>query len=105
MNKDQELLMHAAKAAGYALTQWPDEDFIRAQVEEFRWPKWNPLESDGDAFRLAVRCAQLFGFYRFMRRWMVCMAEEAGSAADPYAASRMAIVRAAAALSELGATE
>ena len=29
---------------------------------------------DGDALRLAVKCAQLFGFYRFLRAWIAAMA-------------------------------
>lgn len=56
---DRELLELAAKAAGKDLTQWKwlrgggfwwhdDEGFITSN-------KWNPLEVDGDALRLAVK--------------------------------------------------
>jgi hypothetical protein len=55
MMSDRELLELAAKAAGYELTQWPDEDFLRAEVEPNWRPKWNPLADDGDALRLAVK--------------------------------------------------
>ena len=91
---DRELLELAAKAAGYVLGKHTQKDwaFTYGGVE------WNPLTDDGDALRLAVRCAQLFGFYRFLRAWLVAMATENGNPADPYAATRRAIVRAAAEL-------
>lgn len=60
---DRELLEMAAKAAGYELTQWPDEDFVRAHMGGDWRPKWNPLTDDGDAFRLAGRMNILLGFY------------------------------------------
>ncbi len=90
---DRELLELAAKAAGLrvvavagdrGLWVWDGED------------EWNPRADDGDALRLAVRCAQRFGFYRFMRAWLIAMATEQGDPSDPYAAVRLAIVRAAA---------
>lgn len=81
---DRELLEDAAKAAGYSEPNWPPRY------------DWNPRDDDGDALRLAVRCAQLFGFYRFLRAWLVAMATEDGNSAAPLAATRLAIVRAAA---------
>lgn len=55
---DKELLELAAKAAGLILNTYPDEDFFRANhigLGEHWNPKWNPLDDDGDAFRLAVK--------------------------------------------------
>ena len=93
---DRELLELAAKAAG-----------IECEIEGFSGGRcfgtnqyneivFDPLTDDGDALRLAVKCAQLFGFYRFLRAWIAAMATENGSPSDPLAATRRAIVRAAA---------
>jgi hypothetical protein len=84
---DRELLEAAAKAAG----EWPSPEPFEHVLD-----RWNPRADDGDALRLAVRCAQRFGFYRFMRAWLIAMATEQGDPSDPYAAVRLAIVRAAA---------
>lgn len=98
MDGDRELLEKAATATGLNVCAEAchDDDglFIGTGAGDL-W-KWRPLADDGDALRLAVRMAQLYGFFRLMRRWMVCMAEEAGNPGDPYAATRRAIVRAAA---------
>ncbi len=86
---DKELLELAAKAAGIEL-KWmtqlsngvkPDEDFIS---------NWHPLTDDGDALRLAVKLGLFTGdkFYEFRSL--------------EYAATRRAIVRAAA---EIGKTK
>ena len=83
---DRELLELAAKAAG----------ITHVTPMMIKWGQWNPLTDDGDALRLAVKCAQLFGFYRFLRAWIAAMATENGSPSDPLAATRRAIVRAAA---------
>ena len=92
---DRELLELAAKAAGLLVTGIYDVSGMGETIF-VEQAAWNPLADDGDALRLAVRCAQLFGFFRFMRVWLVCMSDEAGSPSDPYAATRRAIVRAAA---------
>ena len=47
---DTELLEFAAKAAGYSF----DGYVLRNNNTEFEYSGWNPLEDDGDAFRLAV---------------------------------------------------
>ena len=47
---DTELLEFAAKAGGYSF----DGDILRNNNTEFEYSGWNPLEDDGDAFRLAV---------------------------------------------------
>ena len=93
---DREYLELAAKAAGYVL----DGTVLRNLKSDFEYDGWNPLTDDGDALRLAVKCAQLFGFYRFLRAWLIAMATENGSPADPCAATRRAIVRAAAEIGE-----
>ena len=87
---DRELLELAAKAAGL------EEAKMRIEFNQ-----WNPLTDDGDALRLAVKCAQLFGFYRFLRAWIAAMATENGSPSDPIAATRRAITRAAAGTARL----
>lgn len=49
---DRELLQKAAKAAGYSI----DEDCDRTDVRDNGGGplRWNPLEDDGDALRLAA---------------------------------------------------
>ena len=109
---DYELLELAAKAAGITCT-W--RDVIRCRIAEFQTIKytkhsgffadgkeWNPLEDDGDALRLAVKLnmsinipanskirADVISYLDLS----VCI-REIGD--DPYAATRRAIVRAAA---------
>lgn len=53
---DRELLEMAAKAAGITL-EWdgnPDE-WMPMYYESKTYCAWNPLDDDGDAFRLAVK--------------------------------------------------
>jgi hypothetical protein len=79
---DRELLELAAKAAGY----WAAEFNCPANLPR---PDWNPLTDDGDALRLAVK----------LNLWeAVCDGYQHAdsSDSDPYAATRRAIVRAAA---------
>ena len=92
---DRELLENAAKAAGISSDCFHDRydhwDKDHAPVLVGR--AWNPLSDDGDALRLAVNLrhelgtgiAQCFGIGRF---------DEYKD--DPLAATRRAIVRAAA---------
>lgn len=72
---------------------------------------WNPLTDDGDAFRLAVklRLDVLFDGFDCPNAYVEVVANEPtdmqpwaaeSMKADPYAATRRAIVRAAAAISE-----
>lgn len=100
---DRELLKAAAKAAGLS---HPDGwDWIK-NPDGF---KWNPLESDADAFRLAVALRITVQFpwddnLRTMKETH-CWTEsnypvEESHGADPAAATRRAIVRAAAALKD-----
>jgi hypothetical protein len=100
---DKELLELAAKAAGIEL-KWMtqlgngvkrDEDFIS---------NWHPLTDDGDALRLAVKLdLEILFTYNTVRalphtRGILHIENKSD---DPYAATRQAIVRAAA---EIGKT-
>jgi hypothetical protein len=97
---DRELLELAAKAAGIEFGWIHDAPRIRA---EMGWTPWNPLTNSGDAFELAVKlrltincsyddvviCGQEFTQKEvFIER----------NGEDPLAATRRAIVRAAAEL-------
>ncbi len=90
---DRELLEAAAKADGEYHGEWSG----RAGAFRIRyageWREWNPLTDDGDALRLAVR----LGLYD-LDELMVANAHDPAVdvQADPYAATRRAIVRAAA---------
>lgn len=109
MSDDRELLALAAKA--YA------DPHIKADCPEFtRWigrnedmgcdvmVRWNPLTDDGDALRLAVklnmqiwhRSTGVQGMATGLSFWDTSLVEPLDS--DPYAATRRAIVRAAAAI-------
>jgi hypothetical protein len=86
---DKTLLENAAKAAGMTVT-WDGDNppYPRASSGNGWNPAWNPLASDGDAFRLAVKlCIPVVTWIR-----------EDGT--DPCAATRRCIVRAAAAIGE-----
>ena len=103
MTPNRELLELAAKAAGVEQGADRAECGISTTDKTGRHgylPKWNPLEDDGDALRLAVKLGitayqsdhkveamhndrRNFSFVELFRN-------------DPYAATRLAIVRAAA---------
>lgn len=122
---DRELLELAAKAAGYAL-KWGETYIVgddevdctdlsyvvSGQPDEADW-LWSPLEDDGDALRLAVnlgiqiRQYPIYDTPRFAAlaceaKWSSDAERQVGAEAlvnyegDPYAATRRAIVRAAA---------
>jgi len=86
---DRELLELAAKAAGVK-AYWSDnlEDWQKDLTDPYvNKKKWNPLTDDGDAFRLAVAL-------RLMDEVPVMNSQYAS--VNPLAATRRAIVRAAA---------
>ena len=105
---DKELIAAAGKAAGIDLvpytwnkgTGWDHEGFTVAGESEY---EWNPLENNDEAFNLAVAL-----------RLVVDVGSEAAHVfnddpgvvephnGDPYAATRRAIVRQAAAMVERG---
>lgn len=100
---DREMLEAAAKAAGYLPSQnwtWSDcfgiADAFRYRLDE-DWIEWNPLEDDGDALRLAVKLeihitnSKTYAWASTLQRTATEYIES-----DPYAATRRAIVRAAA---------
>ena len=86
---DRELLELAAKAAGFV--SYDHENSLATDM----WSKgyrWNPLTDDGDALRLAVKLKfNVVPEYTWSAPW-----DNGGTLADPYAATRRAIVRAAA---------
>jgi hypothetical protein len=99
---DRELLDSAALAAGYQLGWIHDIPRVRCDPEkEFLgwpgWTPWNPLTDDGDALRLAVKLEMdvCFGANYVIVRGSV-QTPTVNNAGDPYAATRRAIVRAAA---------
>jgi hypothetical protein len=93
---DRELLELAAKAAGLTILSWPQEDYAVVQNGD-RQCGWSPLAFDSDALRLAVklRMSIVFGANYVIVDNNV-QAPTINNADDPYAATRRAIVRAAA---------
>ena len=99
MNNDRKLLEQAAKAAGIGPRRLP-----HAWPNRFDDDQWNPLTDDGDALRLAVKFSlDIIKFNKSVGVKIDPMSEyifeDYGD--DPYAATRRAIVRAAA---EIGRT-
>jgi hypothetical protein len=98
---DKELLECAAKAAGIALENVP---MMGAGLLLEKGGVWNPLEDDGDALRLAVKLRLDVLWAEHEKSVVVCndssnkelIAEKVRFTDDPYAATRRAIVRAAA---------
>lgn len=93
---DRELLEMAAKAAGYDVMRTVSGHL----VVDFK--KWNPLEDDGDAMRLAVKLSMFIAICPQDETVCVELIENEVTAdnfnGDPCAATRRAIVRAAAEL-------
>lgn len=107
---DRELLELAAKAAGLKVFwghpsscsyDWQKLYFDHG-VFDRRCPEWNPLTDDGDALRLAVnlRLGISLPVHRTIQADVISFIDSSVSiretGADPYAATRRAIVRAAA---------
>ena len=114
MNTDRELLELAAKAAGLniKMDRINAEDqfigFIVGARNTSEKVAWNPLTDDGDALRLAVKLQMMIDHVRhgYMTDNVVAVcrfpdaqgktSEYESINPDPYAATRRAIVRAAA---------
>jgi hypothetical protein len=116
---DRELLEIAARAAGYCV-KWKDaydagflDQDLRILPEErqhfifasFPFKEWNPLADDGDALRMAVKLGiDIVVSVARPARSAACPPDQIGPEhyleedhnGDPYAATRRAIVRAAA---------
>ena len=120
MTTDKELLEQAAKAAGMGL-QWAEpEGCVKGGMVlgiqgcqnncEYQgkdcdcdiFAYWNPLSSDGDALRLAVKLNLSMDLFddeilvAYTPNCNDCAQVNEPSQPDPYAATRRAIVRAAA---------
>lgn len=99
-----ELLTLAAKAAGYVVRQ---SNIVAGLIDD-DGEMWNPLEDDGDALRLAVRVGMNCAFLPQVWRESFCAVAADFSDGPPavnveelhgddaHAATRRAIVRAAA---------
>lgn len=106
---DRELLERAAKAAGID-GRWDEfrcafRVFMDGGI--FLGDEWNPLTDDGDALRLAVKLRMDVNQFQEAVRADYNIDGEWDSATemhngDPYAATRRAIVRAAAAMAGEG---
>jgi hypothetical protein len=103
MTSDRELLEAAARAAGmrvrYVGNGTPNDNGALFTEPDSLW--WNPLVDDGDALRLAVKLGMHVGpgcaeVWRNGREVVNIFSDEP----DEYAATRRAIVRAAAAMAQ-----
>ena len=104
---DKELLGFAAKACQWAFEDDDDEGLSLVVWGDDNVPmfQWNPITDDGDALRLAVMlripiqhggpCVSAYAGQSVMAKQFTERHEK-----DPYAATRRAIVRAAAAIGE-----
>lgn len=98
---DRELLEAAAKAAGIEVTPHPNNRIFPNYVFLAHGQNWNPLTDDGDALRLAVTLSidVLQQRDEPAEVWAEAPKQRTVSEwarRDPYAATRRAIVRAAA---------
>lgn len=110
---DHELLEKAAKAIGREIHHWSTilpgpmlADPVSGECSHY----WNPLSEDGDALRLAVTLGlecyhtingdEWTAFVGYPSNGAIKYAFE-GYGSDPMAATRRAVVRAAAAIGEL----
>ena len=93
---DRELLELAAKAAGYEVLDWCGERYTTTDGD--RLFSWNPLADDGDALRLAVKLKIDTLHRREVWATIAGKGLQLSEAfdEDPNAATRRAIVRAAA---------
>jgi len=100
---DREMLELAAKAAGIELKWHRSHAEAYARNDEEYWAVWNPLADDKDALRLAVKLGMDVMHTNIHSPQVHAMAAVKvhvweDRTDDPYAATRRAIVRAAAAI-------
>jgi hypothetical protein len=98
---DRELLEAAAKAAGIPHKWIPMLGRMMHIIDAGKCELWNPLTDDGDALRLAAKLGIDVMHTNIHSPQVHAMADYdvaciEDSATDPYAATRRAIVRAAA---------
>jgi hypothetical protein len=111
MQTDRELLELAAKAAGCGVFEYSDATKCLYYVSSGATVRWNPLTDDGDALRLAVKLCIGLDHNRAgdQQRYVaadrpgcegcfspVCAVEDEFDESQRAAATRRAIVRAAA---------
>lgn len=101
MKTDKELLQLAAKAVGYETKEDKHSGEVRVKIKNL-WPLFNPLTDDAQAFRLAV---DLGVKIEQIKSSVSVYHPDAGLSFvshgnDKHAATRRAIVRAAAAIGE-----
>ena len=95
MTSNRELLTLAAKAAGYEIEFIGDDCYVTGGG--YLHFKWNPLTNDSDALRLAVKLRlDVSVNLHFVQVWGSDFNVRESNDNDPYAATRRAIVRAAA---------
>jgi hypothetical protein len=96
---DRKLLELAAKAAGIEILDWYGQRYSCLDLATNRQIGWNPLTDDGDALRLAVKLkieVYQSGNASGVLIGQVEKIELHERNVNPYAATRRAIVRAAA---------
>lgn len=111
---DKELLEAAARAAGMHEWRFTGSSMSR-MIDRARagsgsiGPNWNPLTDDGDALRLAVKLRLMVnGVGKVVLDGVHVQSDDgvamecSGEGQDPYAATRRAIVRAAASIGQSG---
>ena len=116
MKTDRELLELAARAAGIELSFWEgvcrNVTGLHEMANIYAAPHWNPLTDDGDALRLAVDLDLAivpYPIYNKQKHSVLVQKKNLDESRfekielhgdDPYAATRRAITRAAAAIGE-----
>ena len=109
MKTDRELLELAAKAAGLTHIDYTNTGYdgryglVTTDCYGRHGPEFDPLNNDGDALRLAVKLDIPISSESVNGTTWVCRGELQifqPHDGDPYAATRRAIVRAAAAIGE-----
>ena len=94
---DKELLTLAAKAAGMFYPKWNEVHNYMMIGLGSDTKEWDPLTDDGDALRLAVKLnLSIAIFVGYTPNCNDCNQVREELNGDPYAATRRAIVRAAA---------